>query len=613
MPKKSNHPLKEKKEGNLSTLLETLPDNPGIYRFIDSKGEILYIGKAKNLKKRVRTYFSKNKGHSARILVLIKKTRDIHFTVTDSETEALLLENNLIKENQPRYNINLKDGKTYPYICIKNERFPRVFPTRKKIQDGSSYYGPYASIKAMNTLLELIRQNFKLRTCNYTLSKENIEAGKFKICLEYQIGNCGGPCENKVSLSNYNQNIENIRKLLNGNLSPLILDLTHEMKSAAEAYDYEKAEQLKQGIEKISLYKRKSTIFSESIGRLEVFTLDNIGEISVVNHFKILKGRIIQTHSWETRKSSDQEASEILTAAISKQQAEDEEFSNLVITNISIDQEELGDGIEIFIPQRGEKRKLIELSLKNCRVLLEEKVLRQNLKKGDPGKGLMDQMKQDLRLPAPPLHIECIDNSNLQGTNPVASLVVFKKGKPSKKDYRHYKIKTVSGPDDFKSMAEVVTRRYSRLLEENQALPDLLIVDGGKGQLSSAAEALDKIGLLRKIPIIGIAKKLEELYFLNDPIPLHLDKRGVTLRVIQQLRNEAHRFAISFHRNLRSKAGTPSKLLNIEGIGEKTSLKLLAHFKSLKKLKEASQNEITRVAGKSVAKLIQEGINDGKI
>ncbi|MCB9231127.1 MAG: excinuclease ABC subunit C [Bacteroidia bacterium] len=597
----------------IKATLKTLPDDPGVYKFIDAKGTILYIGKAKNLKKRVSSYFLAGRGHSYRIQTLVRKAEDIQYTVTNSEAEALLLENNLIKQVQPRYNINLKDGKTYPYICVKNEPFPRIFPTRKKISDGSRYYGPFANVKGMNAILDLIRLNFKVRTCNLNLTPENIQAKKFRVCLEYQIGNCGGPCEGLVAESEYDANIEQIEKILKGNFEPLMRQLKEEMEERAENYEYEKAEVIRQKIERISSYRRNS-IFSETVRDAEVLAIDTLNDLTIVNHLKMVNGTIIQTHSWEFRRKEQEEDDEIMRAVLSHLIFNYDDFGKEVYTNLEFDTEEFGERVKITCPQRGDKKRLVDLSLKNCKVLLEEKVIKQNFRKTNTTyQSTLERLQQDLHLKELPNHIECFDNSNLQGTFPVASLVVFKQGKPAKNDYRHFKIKTVEGPNDFASMKEIVTRRYKRLLDEESPLPNLVIVDGGKGQLSSAAEALEELGITTRLPIIGIAKRLEEIYVPNDSFPLYLDKRSTSLKLIQQLRNEAHRFAITFHRNLRSKAGISTMLTNIKGIGDKTAKELLREFRSIKKIEEEGEEKVGAIIGASKARILFEALEKGEI
>jgi excinuclease ABC subunit C len=601
------------KAEHLRELLAQLPDVPGVYQYFDEQGKLLYIGKAKNLKKRVKSYFVVAKGHSYRIATMVSKIQDIRYTVVNSEVEALTLENNLIKEHQPKYNINLKDGKTYPYICIRNERFPRVFPTRNRIDDGSEYFGPFTSGKTMNAFLDLIRQNYKFRTCNLNLNQDQIDAGKYKICLEYQIGNCFGPCENLYPEAEYKKNIDSIRKILRGNLRELLEQLESEMYRHAEEYAFEKAETIRQQLEQIRQYKRRNTVVSETITNVEVLAVDRLNDLAIINHFKVVSGAIIATHSWEVRLRHEETDEELLASVLERLLDDDQNLGKEVICNIAFQPTDEFAGIEIRVPTRGDKKKLIDLALTNCRVLLEEKVWKQNLRKRNPEEPILEQMQKDLHLTTLPRHIECFDNSNIQGQYPVASLVVFKDGKPSKKDYRHFKIKTVEGPNDFASMEEIVHRRYKRLVEEGQPLPDLVIVDGGKGQLSSAAASLEALGLNTKMPLIGIAKKLEEIYVVNDPFPLHLDKRSTSLKLIQQLRNEAHRFAITFHRDLRSKNTFVTKLTNIDGIAETSAKKLLSHFKSVKKIKAASQSELEEILGPAKAKLIMEAIIAGSI
>jgi len=591
-----------------------LPDQPGVYRFLNKKGKIIYIGKAKSLRKRVSSYFTASRGHSYRISHMVRHIEDIAFTITNSEIEALLLENNLIKNHQPRYNILLKDGKTYPYVCIKNERFPRVFPTRNKVDDGSTYYGPYPSVTTMKAILDLIRNLVQLRTCNYHLSEANIEAGKFKRCLEFQIGNCGAPCEGRVSEEEYNEGIRQVRHILRGNLSPVLQHIEVQMKEAADNFEFEKADFYKRRLEKVRAYKRRSTVVSEKINDLEVLTIESEEHLSVVNHFKVMNGAIIQTHAWEIKRQHEESEEEILLATLEHMMAGDEEILPEIVSNLAFEDEELLEGYQIAVPQRGDKKHLVELSLKNCRTLLTEKLYNQNFKKRKTAQeAMMEELQKELNLDELPDHIECFDNSNFQGSSPVASCVVFKNGKPSKKDYRHFNIKTVEGPDDFASMTEVVGRRYRRLLDEEKELPKLIVIDGGKGQLSHAAEALAELDLLGKIPMIGIAKRLEEIYRVDDPLPLHIDKKSPALHLIQQLRNEAHRFAITFHRQKRSKTNQRSKLTQIKGIGPQAEKEVFRHFRSIKKLKEAPQAEREAKLGKKWAEILEKAIADGKL
>ncbi|MDX2249919.1 MAG: excinuclease ABC subunit UvrC [Bacteroidia bacterium] len=595
--------------------VRNLPDAPGVYRFLNKKGKIIYIGKAKDLRKRVSSYFASSRQHTYRIQHLVKNIADLAYTITNSEVEALLLENNLIKNHQPRYNILLKDGKTYPYICIKNERFPRVFSTRTKISDGSAYFGPFPSVSTMKTLLELIRGFIKLRTCNLNLTEANIRAGKFKVCLEYQIGNCAGPCEGFIQEEEYMEGIEQIKNILRGKLTPVLQGLEAQMMEAAENYEFEKADFLKKRLEKIRNYKTKSTVVSEKINDLEVLTVETDQHLSVVNHFKVQNGAIVQTHSWEIKRNNQEEEEEILLTALNYLLIEENELFPEIVTNIPLDPETLPQGLYNTVPQKGDKKHLTELSLKNCRTLLVEKLYTQNFQqKKTPGEKMMEELQKELRMKVLPDHIECFDNSNFQGSAPVASVVVFKEGKPSKKDYRHFNIKTVEGPNDFASMEEIVTRRYRRLLDEGESLPKLILIDGGKGQLSSAAAALEKLGLLTQIPMIGIAKRLEEIYRVGDSIPLHIDKKSPALHLIQQLRNEAHRFAITFHRDKRSNAANQrSALTDIKGIGEQAEKEIIQIFRSIKKLKSASREELEEKLGKHRAKLIFEAIEKGEI
>ena len=591
-----------------------LPDEPGVYRFLSAKGKIIYIGKAKSLRKRVGSYFTGGRQHSYRIRHMVERIRDIAYTVVHSEVEALLLENNLIKHHQPRYNILLKDGKTYPYICIKRERFPRVFPTRTKEDDGSTYYGPYPSTTAMKAILDLIRGFIYLRTCSLHLSEKNIEAGKFKRCLEYQIGNCAGPCEGLVSEATYMEGIEQVRHILKGNLGPVLRGLEEKMKDAAGRYAFEEAEFYRQRLEKVRAYKQRSTVVSEKIGDLEVLAIESEEQLAVVNHFKVQNGAIVQTHAWEFRRQHEEEDKEIILATLDRIMADEEIFAEIV-THVEIPEAEWPEGLTLTVPQRGDKKHLVELSLKNCRTLLTEKLYKQTFRtRRTPGEAMMEALQEALRLPALPDHIECFDNSNFQGSAPVASVVVFKDGKPAKRDYRHFHIKTVEGPNDFASMQEIVGRRYRRLLDEQQPLPKLVVIDGGKGQLSSAAEALRELDLLDKIPLVGIAKRLEEIYAVGDPIPLHIDKRNPALALLQQIRNEAHRFAITFHRDQRSKAPNQrSRLTGIKGLGPAAEKEILRAFKSIKKLKAASPDELEAKLGPHRARLIRAAIEAGQL
>ena len=586
---------------DLEIQLKTLPSSPGVYQYYDKKGKLLYVGKAKNLKKRVSSYFNK-KHDNARTHMLVKKIVTIKHIVVNSETDALLLENNMIKNYQPKYNVMLKDDKSYPWICIKNERFPRVFPTRRLIKDGSEYYGPYTSMKTVHTLLDLIKGLYPLRTCNYDLSKEKIESGKYKVCLEYHLGNCLGPCEDKISAKTYHDNIDAIRDIVKGNFKDSLHRFRSQMKAHAEAMEFEDAQRIKEKIEVLEGYQAKSTVVNPSINNVDVFSIVSDEGYGYVNFLQLSHGAIIRSHTLELKKKLDESDAELLAIGIIEIRQRFNSQSSEIYVPFDLD---LGDGIRVTVPKLGDKKRIVELSERNAKYFRMERF--KQTKIVDPDlhvNRLMAQMKSDLRLSVEPRHIECFDNSNIQGTNPVAACVVFKDGKPSKKDYRKFNIKTVTGPDDFASMEEVVFRRYRRLLNEDEPLPQLIIVDGGKGQLSSGVKALEALGLRGKIAIIGIAKRLEELFYPGDSIPLYLDKKSETLKVIQQLRNEAHRFGITFHRNQRSKAAINTELETIPGIGEKTVIELLRHFRSVSKVKKASAAALSEVIGPAKAKII---------
>ena len=587
----------------LALQIQTLPDSPGVYQYYDKEGKILYVGKAKNLKKRVASYF--NKVHDiGRTNVLVRKIVTIKHIVVSTESDALLLENNLIKTLQPRYNVLLKDDKSYPWICIKNEPFSRVFSTRRMIKDGSEYFGPYTSFKIVYTLLDMIKEIYPLRTCNYDLSKQNIESGKYKVCLEYHIGNCKGPCEGLEPLEKYQKEIDAIREILKGNFKQSIRDFKAQMKEFAEDLEFEKAQRIKIKIDVLENYQSRSQVANPRIKNLDVFSIISDQDSAFVNFIQISHGSIIRSHTLELKKRLDETDKELLELAI----IEIRERFGLLTREILVPFEvEVGEGIKITIPQLGDKREVLDLSIRNAKYVRIEKL--KQLQIVDPDRHtnrVMAQMKIDLRLSEEPRHIECFDNSNIQGTNPVAACVVFKDGKPSKKDYRHFNIKTVEGPDDFASMEEVVYRRYKRLLDEEQPLPQLIIIDGGKGQLSSALKSLEQLDLRGKIAIIGIAKRLEELFYPDDPIPLYLDKKSETLKIIQQLRNEAHRFGITHHRNKRSKEALKSSVETIPGIGEKTMQTLISHFKSMKRVKMAEEKDVAAVIGLSKAKKITD-------
>ncbi len=588
---------------SLELQLKTLPHTPGVYQFFDKEGKILYVGKAKNLKKRVSSYFTKNHEYG-KTRVMVKKIAEIRHVVVPTETDALLLENNLIKKHQPRYNVLLKDDKSYPWICIKKERFPRVFPTRKVIRDGSEYFGPFTSMKTVRTLLDLIKGLYPLRTCNYDLSEEKIEAGKYKVCLEYHLGNCLGPCEGFQDEASYHAQIGAIREIIKGNFKDSLNQFKTQMKGLAAEMQFEQAQKVKEKIDILENYQAKSTIVNPKISNVDVFSIVSDDSYGYVNFLQLSYGNIIRAHTLEIKKKLDETEKELLELAATELRHRFHSQSKEVYVPFAVD---LGENIKVTVPKLGDKRKLVELSMRNAKLYRMERF--KQVKVTDPDRHanrIMAQMQKDLRLNEEPRHIECFDNSNIQGSNPVAACVVFKNGKPSKKEYRHYNIKTVEGPDDFASMEEVVFRRYKRLLEEEQPLPQLIIIDGGKGQLSSALKSLDALELRGKIAIIGIAKRLEEIYYPGDSIPLYLDKKSETLKIIQHLRNEAHRFGITFHRNKRSKAALNSSLDAIPGIGEKTATDLLKQFKSVKRVKEASLESLTSVVGAAKAKKIRD-------
>ena len=589
--------------------LQTLPDTAGVYQFFDAKDTILYIGKAKNLKKRVRSYFNKEHEYG-KTNVLVKKIRAIKHIVVASETYALLLENNLIKKYQPRYNVLLKDDKSYPWICIKKERFPRVFSTRRVIKDGSEYFGPYTSIKTVYTLLDLIKGLFSLRTCNYDLAEDKIANQKYKVCLEFHLGNCKGACEGKEFEADYLQNLASVREILKGNFKNSLSVFKNQMKTLSADLKFEEAQVLKEKISILENYQSKSTIVNPKISDVEVYSIVSDERYAYVNFLQVSHGAIIRAHTMELKKKLDEPDPELLSLAITEIRYRFKLQSDEIYVPFKVD---LSTNLKVTIPKLGDKKHLLDLSLRNAKYQRLEQL--KQIKITDPDrhtKRIMNQMKSDLRLDKAPTHIECFDNSNIQGTHPVAACVVFKNGKPSKKEYRHFNIKTVEGPDDFASMTEVVYRRYKRLLDEGQPLPQLIIIDGGKGQLSAALKSLDELGLREKIAIIGIAKRLEELFYPNDPIPLYLDKKSETLKIIQQLRNEAHRFGIEHHRNRRSKSALKSELESIPGIGDKTRIQLLQTFKSAQRVSFAKLDELEHIVGKSKAQKIYNFYNNKK-
>jgi len=592
----------------LSRKISNLPSSPGVYKYYDKDGGLIYIGKAKHLKNRVSSYFNKGNHQNRKTTVLVSRIADIEYTVVDSEIDALLLENALIKKHQPKFNINLKDDKTYPYLCIKNEPFPRIFSTRKIIKDGSEYFGPYASISMMRTIQELIRGLYPTRTCNLNLTEDNIKALKFKTCLEYQIGNCKAPCVGYQSNEAYQQDLKQIRSILKGNLSEVLQSLKNEIASAASTLNFELAAVYKRKLDLLENYQSKSTIVTSIPYPVDVFSIVSDDKFAFVNYLKVMNGMIIQTQTFELKKKMDETDSELLEYAIGEVRTEYASNAPEVIVPFLPEIDD--DRIKFIVPKSGDKRKLLDLSLKNATYYKREKL--QQYEKLNPEfktERILTQMMQDLRLRQLPKHIECFDNSNIQGTNPVSACVVFKDAKPSKKDYRHFNVRTVEGPNDFATMKEVVYRRYKRVLEEEQPLPDLIVIDGGKGQLSSAVESLRELGIYGKVPVLGIAKRLEELYYPEDELPLYIDKKSETLKIIQQIRDEAHRFGITHHRKRRNKNTLVSELDEIPGIGEQTKKMLLSAFKSVKKIKETTETELAKVVGASKAKSIYSFFN----
>lgn len=586
--------------------LKKIPSRPGVYQFWDVAGELIYIGKAKNLKNRVSSYFNGDTYRiNAKTRVLVSKINNITFTIVDTEIDAWLLENSLIKKHQPRYNILLKDDKTYPWILIKNERFPRIYWTRKIIKDGSTYFGPYASVSMMHTILELIKEIYPLRTCNLPLTEQNIMAGKFRVCLEYQIGNCKGPCQAYQSEEDYNRNIRDIKDILNGKISGVIRNLKSELDAASQSLNFELAHRLKRKFDLLDRYQSKSTIVNSSITNVDVFSIASDEKLAFVNFLKVMNGTVIQTQTIEIKKRLDETDEEILTIAISEFRTRFSSQSKEIIVPFEL---ELDDPrIRFTVPKMGEKKKLLDLSQKNVYFFKRERL--EQYEKLNPEiktERVLTQMMKDLRLNQLPRHIECFDNSNFQGKYPVSAIVVFKDAKPSKKDYRHFNVKTVEGPNDFATMEEAVYRRYKRILEEEGgSLPQLIIIDGGKGQLSSAVKSLTLLGIEKQVTVIGIAKRLEEIFYPGDQYPLYLDKKSESLKIIQYLRDEAHRFGITFHRKKRNKGTLVTELSNIAGIGKTSSEKLLRHFKSVKRIKEASEQELAAVLNKKQVVTLQ--------
>jgi len=590
-------------EEELKKSIRQIPHSPGIYKYFDEQDTLIYIGKAKDLRKRVSSYFNKKHYENRKTAVMVSRIRRIEFALVDSEFDALLLENSLIKEYQPKYNINLKDDKTYPFIRITKDRFPKVFPTRNMVRDGSEYFGPYASVRMMHTILDMIRQLYPLRNCNLHLSDANIKAEKFKVCLEYHIGNCKGPCEGLQDEASYIASLEQVRKILKGSIGEALNHLKSLMQEASDTWKFEQAEEYRKRLETLENYQSKSTVVSHTIHDVDVFSLAQEGKYAFVNFMKVANGMIIQTQTIELKKNLDEPQEELLALAIGEIRARYNSTSKEILVPFVPDISD--EKVQFVVPKIGDKKKLLELSQKNARYYMREKLEQyERLNPEVKVERLITQMRDDLRLTELPYHIECFDNSNFQGAYPVSACVVFRNGKPAKKDYRHFNVKTVVGPDDFATMKEVLTRRYTRMMEEQEPLPQLIVVDGGKGQLSASVEALKEIGAYGKMAIIGIAKRLEEIYYPGDPVPMLIDKKSETLKIIQQMRDEAHRFGITHHRNRRDKGTLKSELTDIKGIGDEMAKALLTQFRSIKKIKEASEESLAAVLGPAKAKVV---------
>ena len=591
----------------ITSLLSTIPEKPGCYQYYDAKGTVIYVGKAKNLRKRISSYFQKEH-ENRKTRVLVKQIYDLRYIVVDSEADALLLENNLIKQYRPRYNVLLKDDKTYPSIVIKNEPFPRIFQTRNIIRDGSLYYGPYSSVHFIRTLLHLIKELYPIRNCKHALTPEAIGSGKYKVCLQYHIKRCKAPCVGMQEAEEYDRNVADIKEILKGNSSKVSELLLERMKVLAEEMRFEEAQEVKRQYDLVESFRLKSTVVP-MLHNVDVFSLDENETSFFINYMHVGSGAIVQVYTIEYQKKLDDEQKEyVLGLGIVEMRERFRSHANEIIVPF-IPEGVFPEGISFTVPQRGDKRKLLELSLQNAKQYKVDKLKRsEKFNPEQRATRLLTTIQKDLHLPVLPMQIECFDNSNIQGTNPVAACVVFKKAKPSKKDYRHFHIKTVVGPDDFASMREIVTRRYTRLLEEKAPLPQLIIIDGGKGQLNAATEVLRELNLLGKITIVGLAKRLEEIFYPGDPFPLVLDKTSETLKVIQHLRDEAHRFGITFHRHMRSKGQIVSELDTIKGIGEKTKEALLKKYKSVKRIREAQSAELEELIGKKKATLVAEGL-----
>lgn len=592
---------------DIKNTLAVVPNKPGCYMFLDKEGTVIYVGKAKDLKRRVSSYFNKNHDN-VKTRVLVKNIRNLKYVVVNSEEDTFLLENNLIKELQPRYNVLLKDDKSYPYIVVKNEYFPRVYKTRNVVKDGSRYFGPYTSVHAVDTLLEMLRKVYRIRTCRLNLTPENIAAGKFNVCLQYHIKMCDAPCVGYISLEEYNKNIEEVIEILKGNISIIEKKMLDKMLDLSAQLRFEEANDIKEKLLQIKGFREKSQVISNINYNIDIFSFDEDEKSAFVNYMHVVSGAITQAYTFEYKKKLDETREELLGMGIVEMRnrfaSESKEIVVPFIPNF------MQTGVDITVPQRGDKKKLLDLSIKNVKQYKFDRLKKAEMLNPEQRViRILKKVQTDLNLKELPFHIECFDNSNIQGTNPVAACVVFKKAKPSKADYRHFNIKSVQGPDDYASMAEIIHRRYSRVVNEGGKLPQLIVIDGGKGQLSTAVETLQKIGIYGKVAVIGIAEKLEEIYFPKDPIPLYLDKNSETLRLIQQIRDEAHRFGLKFHRQKRSKSQVKSELDDIPGIGPATKKKLVSHFKSIKRLKQTTKEEIVTLIGESKGQIIWNWIN----
>ena len=590
-------------DDRLKEVVQRLPDSPGVYKFYNQDDVLIYIGKAKSIKKRVSSYFSKSAGINRKTLRLVSEIVKIDYTVSNTEFDALLLENNFIKQNQPKYNILLKDDKTFPYICILKERFPRIIYTRKYLPEQGEYFGPYSSVVAMKNVLELARKLYSIRTCSLLLSESNIEQKKFKVCLEYHLGNCKGPCENLYDEKSYREEIEQARNILKGNINIVYQYFINQMKLASANLEFERAQRYKEKLDTLERFQSKSLVVNRDLTDIDVFTISSTEEYAYVNYLQVKEGSIIYSKTVELKKKLDESDEDLLSFSAWELREQRNSDNKEIFTNIPIVVPE--NNIENVVPKIGDKKKLLALSIKNALEMKKEKEILREGKKSRQREVLIT-LQKDLQLQNIPSVIECFDNSNFQGTTPVASMVRFVEGKPEKKGYRHFNIKTVEGANDFASMKEIVSRRYKRILEESGKLPDLIVVDGGKGQLSSACEALKELNIYGQVPIIGIAKKLEEIYYPEDPFPLHINKKSQGLLLLQQIRDEAHRFAITFHRQKRSKSQIKTEIQGLEGIGEKTALKLLKHFKSVKKIKEATFEDLENLIGRKKAEIVKK-------